>query len=97
MIVDDWFLRFLLFFSVDIEAEYQAFLTRKEDNEKAYRDTEAELDGLMREIESYNNQLHIILVDEGEANELVKTLPEEIKQLEEKIESASKLLFSHSP
>ena len=51
----------------------------------------------MREIESYNNQLHIILVDEGEANELVKTLPEEIKQLEEKIESASKLLFSHSP
>lgn len=82
---------------VDIETEYQAFLTKKEDNDQAYQDTQAELDGLMKEVESYNDQLHIILVGEGEANELVKTLPMEIEKLENKIESASKLLFSDNP
>ena len=52
----------------------------------------------MKEVESYNNQLQVILVDEKDADELAKTLPEEIKKLEEKIESASKLLlFSHDP
>lgn len=51
----------------------------------------------MKEVESYNNELHVILVGEGEANELVKTLPMEIEKLESKIESASKLLFSHNP
>ena len=50
----------------------------------------------MREVESFNNQLNVILADESVANELVKTLPEEIKLLEVKIESASKLLFSES-
>ena len=69
---------------------------RKEDNDKTYRDTQAELDGLLQEVETYNNQLHVILVDEGQANELVKTLPEEIEKLEERIESARKLLFHHS-
>ena len=59
-------------------------------------DTQAELDGLTREVESFNNQLNVIIADEGVANELVKTLPEEIKLLEVKIESASKLLFSES-
>ena len=48
----------------------------------------------MREVESFNNQLNVILADEAVANELVKTLPEEINLLEAKIESASKLLFS---
>jgi peptidoglycan hydrolase CwlO-like protein len=80
----------------DIEAEYQAFLVKREETEKSYQDTQAELDGLMREVESFNNQLTVILADEGVANELVKTLPEEIKLLEVKIESASKLLFSES-
>ena len=80
----------------DIETEYQAFLSKKESNDKDYRDTQAELDGLLKEVESYNNQLHVILVDEGQANDLIKTLPEEIKSLEEKIESASKLLFHQS-
>lgn len=51
----------------------------------------------MKEVESYNNQLHVILVGESEANDLVKTLPVEIEKLESKIESASKLLFSHGP
>ena len=50
----------------------------------------------MREVESFNNQLSAILADEAVANELVKTLPEEIKLLEAKIESAGKLLFSES-
>lgn len=87
-----------MYFFSDIETEYQAFLVKKEDNDKSYRDTQAELDGLMKEVESYNNQLQVILVDEKDADELVKTLPEEIKKLEEKIESASKLLlFSHDP
>ena len=82
--------------STDIEAEYQAFLVKKEVAEKSYQDTQAELDGLMREVESFNNQLNVIMADEGVANELVKSLPEEIKLLEVKIESASKLLFSES-
>ena len=81
---------------IDLEAQYQSFLTKKEDTEKAYRDTQAELDGLTREVESFNNQLNVIIADEGVANELVKTLPEEIKLLEVKIESANKLLFSES-
>ena len=80
----------------DVEAEYQAFLAKKEETEKSYQDTQAELDGLMREVESVNNQLTVVLADETVANELVKTLPEEIKLLEVKIESASKLLFSES-
>ena len=80
----------------DIEAEYQAFLVKKQETEKSYQDTQAELDGLMREVESFNNQLTVILADEGVANDLVNTLPEEIKLLEVKIESASKLLFSES-
>ena len=50
----------------------------------------------MREVESVNNQLTVVLADEALANELVKSLPEEIKLLEVKIESASKLLFSES-
>ena len=83
-------------FISDIEAEYQAFLIKKEETEKSYQDTQAELDGLMREVESFNNQLTVILADEGVANDLVNTLPEEIKLLEVKIESASKLLFSES-
>lgn len=80
----------------DVEAKYQAFLAKKEETEKSYQDTQAELDGLMREVESVNNQLTVVLADEAVANELVKTLPEEIKLLEVKIESASKLLFSES-
>ena len=68
---------------------------KKEDNDKAYRDAQAELDGLMREVECYNGQLQDILAGEREASELVMTLPMEIERLEEKIESASKLLFSH--
>ena len=80
----------------DVEAKYQAFLEKKEETEKSYQDTQAELDGLMREVESVNNQLTVVLADEAVANELVKTLPEEIKLLEVKIESASKLLFSES-
>lgn len=47
----------------------------------------------MQQVESYNNQLHILLIDEKQASELVKNLPDEIKTLENKIESASKLLF----
>ena len=46
----------------------------------------------MKEVESYNNQLHIILVGKGEANELVKTFPVEIEKLESKTESASKII-----
>ena len=81
---------------VDVEAKYQAFLAKKEETEKSYQDTQAELDGLMREVEVVNNQLTVVLADEAVANELVKTLPEEIKLLEVKIESASKLLFSEN-
>ena len=81
---------------VDVEAKYQAFLAKKEETEKSYQDTQAELDGLMREVEAVNNQLTVVLADEAVANELVKTLPEEIKLLEVKIESASKLLFSEN-
>ena len=46
----------------------------------------------MREAEFLNNQLNAILAEESMADEMVKTLPEEIKLLEVKIESASKLL-----
>ena len=85
-----------IIFFPDIEAEYQAFLAKKEETEKSYQDTQAELDGLMREVESFNNQLTVVIADEAVANDLVKTLPEEINLLEVKIESASKLLFSES-
>ena len=50
----------------------------------------------MREVESFNNQLTVVIADEAVANDMVKTLPEEINLLEVKIESASKLLFSES-
>ena len=80
----------------NIEADYQTFLAKKEETEISCQDTQAELDKLMREVESFNNQLTVVIADEAVANDLVKSLPEEIKLLEVKIESASKLLFSES-
>ena len=79
------------------ESEYQTFLEKKQLLEISIEDEQAELDGLLREMERLTSLLENIKITEKEASECVETIPGQISELKEKlgkIETTQKLLSS---
>ncbi len=78
------------------EGEYQAFLYKKQLLQFSYDNEQAELDGLIVEMEKYTALLDTILTAEIEAKELVNSLPQEILKLEAKLSNITETerLFS---
>lgn len=78
------------------ENEYQEFLHKKQLLQSSYDGEQAELDGLIAEVEKYSSLLNNILAAEIEAKELVDSLPEQITELETKLSKISETekLFS---
>ncbi len=68
-----------------VENEYQTFLYKKQLLQNSYDDEQAEVNGLVREVENYTSLLDNILAAEREAQEMVKTVPQQISELETKL------------
>ena len=67
-------------------------MKKKELKEAAFQDVKAELDGLMAEVERHIKILRDLSTQEEEASKVVKTYPEKIDELKDKLKSAEQLL-----
>ncbi len=68
-----------------VENEYQAFLYKKQLLQNSYDDEQAEVNGLIREVENYTSLLDNVLAAEREAQEMLETVPQQISELETKL------------
>lgn len=75
-----------------IEEEYGTFLIKKEEKDDTLKDTEAQLTGLIKKVETYAQRLRDIETREKEAQEIVQSYPNLISRLQDKINSTEQLL-----
>ena len=83
----------LVNFTADLEEQYQEFLKKKEAKENALQDVQAELHGLIANVESHNATMKKLSEQEREATSIIQTYPDEITALQNKIHSAKQLFI----
>lgn len=76
-----------------ISDEYQVFLTKKTNKEMLFSDLQSELDGLVISAEKLNNEVQQLYKMNEEAELIVKTYPEEIKKIEDRLSAINELRF----
>ena len=83
----------LIFIATVISDEYQVFLTKKTNKEMLFSDLQSELDGLVILAEKLNNEVQQLYKMNEEAELIVKTYPEEIKKIEDRLSAINELRF----
>ena len=83
----------LIFIATVISDEYQVFLTKKTNKEMLFSDLQSELDGLVILAEKLNNEVQQLYKMNEEAELIVKTYPEEIKKIEDRLSAINELCF----
>ena len=76
----------------DVEEEYQTLLARKDDKTSEYKDLEAELGGLIRQLETQQTHLDKLVAQEKDAKLALDTYPNRISVIEQKIVSSDQLI-----
>lgn len=76
----------------DVEEEYQNLLAKKEDKTSEYKDLEAELGGLIRQLELQQVRLDKMIEQEKDANLTLGTYPNRMNALQQKITSSDQLI-----